>query len=216
MRKVLLVALLFAAPNAFAKTHHYQFKSPCSRVWVAVRQVLMTSGKYGILFLNDKDMMASYNIGGFMGGKRTNSAQLVPDGENCRMQVQTAFTGLAHDDAGDFHSRVKKQLAEVPAVVPSPSEPAEAGGGKASAEAEVQPASEATLVISSAPKGADIDVDGNFVGNTPSSVGVKPGEHTIKLSKHGYVPWERKVKTTTGKVNISAELQPVPENSKMQ
>lgn len=208
MKKVLIVALLLAAPNAFAKTHHYRFNTSCSRVWVAVRQVLMTSGKYGILFLNDKDMMASYNIGGFMGGKRTNSAQLVPDGDGCKMQVQTAFTGLAHNDAGDFHKRVKKQLKEVPAVVPSTT--------SESTAAAPQPAKQATLEISSQPKGADIEVDGNFVGNTPSSVGVKPGEHTIKLSMHGYVPWERKVKTTTGNVNISADLQPVPKDSNMQ
>ncbi|MFB3815519.1 MAG: PEGA domain-containing protein [Terriglobales bacterium] len=66
-----------------------------------------------------------------------------------------------------------------------------------------------TLEITSTPPGADIELDGSFVGNTPSSVGVSEGEHTVKLSKSGYTLWERKIKTTTGSVRIAPELQPI-------
>ncbi len=49
------------------------------------------------------------------------------------------------------------------------------------------------------------------VGNAPSSIGVSPGEHTIKVTKASFRPWERKMKTSTGNVKITAELEPVAE-----
>jgi hypothetical protein len=66
-----------------------------------------------------------------------------------------------------------------------------------------------SLEISSTPPGADIELDGFFVGNTPSSVAVSPGDHTIRLTKNGYGPWERKVKTLAGAVRISPDLEPL-------
>ncbi|MFZ0705347.1 MAG: PEGA domain-containing protein [Candidatus Korobacteraceae bacterium] len=73
-----------------------------------------------------------------------------------------------------------------------------------------QAALQATLEITSTPPGADIELDGSFVGNTPSSVSVSAGEHTVKLTKAGFSAWERKIKTTAGNVKVSPELQPVP------
>lgn len=67
----------------------------------------------------------------------------------------------------------------------------------------------ATLEISSTPPDADIELDGSFTGNTPSSVGVEAGEHTIKISKNGFNPWERKIKSSTGTVRVSASLDPI-------
>jgi hypothetical protein len=64
----------------------------------------------------------------------------------------------------------------------------------------------ATLDISSTPPGADIEIDGGFGGSTPSSVGVGAGEHSVRISKKGYVAWERKIRTSTGNVRIVAEL----------
>jgi hypothetical protein len=63
-----------------------------------------------------------------------------------------------------------------------------------------------SLDITSTPDGADISVDGNFVGSTPSEVSVTSGEHVISVKLAGYTPWERTVKTSGGKVKISAPL----------
>jgi hypothetical protein len=65
----------------------------------------------------------------------------------------------------------------------------------------------ATLEISSTPPNADIEVDGNFIGNTPSSLGLASGEHTIKITKSGYKPWQRKITTSTGVAKLSPELE---------
>jgi hypothetical protein len=64
------------------------------------------------------------------------------------------------------------------------------------------------LSVTSNPLAADIEVDGAFVGNTPSTVDLAPGDHTLALVKSGYKRWERKVKVTGGNVNINAELEP--------
>ena len=65
----------------------------------------------------------------------------------------------------------------------------------------------AQLEITSNPAGAEISVDGNFVGDTPSELAVATGVHTITISKHGYKPWERKLTVSGGKVSVAAELE---------
>src|SRR5258708_9107600 len=63
------------------------------------------------------------------------------------------------------------------------------------------------LSIASTPDGADIEVDGNFVGNTPSAIEVSVGDHTISVKKTGYKAWQRKLKASGGDVNLKAELE---------
>lgn len=66
-----------------------------------------------------------------------------------------------------------------------------------------------TLVdISSTPPGADIEIDGKFVGSTPSSISVSQGDHDIAVKKNGFAVWDKKVSVSTGHINLSAELVP--------
>ena len=71
------------------------------------------------------------------------------------------------------------------------------------------PASTTQIEIASTPLGSDIEVDGNFIGSTPSSVKLALGEHTIRLSKNGYMAWQRTIRTIAGNVRISPELEPL-------
>jgi len=64
-----------------------------------------------------------------------------------------------------------------------------------------------TVVISSAPPSADIEVDGKYVGNTPSSVSLPAGEHTVRIARKGFKPWERKLTVSGGTANVNAELE---------
>jgi PEGA domain len=56
--------------------------------------------------------------------------------------------------------------------------------------------------------GADIGLDGSFVGQTLSSVLALPGDHYIKIMKTGYKPWEPTIRTSGGEVTVFAELDP--------
>jgi hypothetical protein len=66
----------------------------------------------------------------------------------------------------------------------------------------------AKLQLESTPSGADIEVDGSFVGSTPSDVQVTEGDHTLVVKKLGFNTWERKLKSSAGStVHIRAELE---------
>jgi hypothetical protein len=109
------------------------------------------------------------------------------------------------DDDGKEHvveiaEQIKKDKIAADArktTYPKPGAP-----GAATSEQETR------LRISSTPDAADIEVDGSFVGNTPSEIEVAPGDHTLTISKAGYKPWERKLKATVGSVSVRAELDP--------
>jgi len=64
-----------------------------------------------------------------------------------------------------------------------------------------------TVNVTSIPDGADVEIDGSFVGNTPSTIEVAAGEHAVTVRKSGYKPWERKLKVTGGEIKLVAELE---------
>ncbi len=128
MRRITVMALTLAlvvvAAPSFAKTHSEMYPIACSVLWPAVKDALRNSGKYGIVGIDNTEMTASFVIGGFLGGKRINSVVLNAKGDSCEMQVQTAFSGLAHNDEGDFKKRVDESLSkQQPAQPVAPAKP---------------------------------------------------------------------------------------------
>jgi uncharacterized protein (TIGR03118 family) len=61
--------------------------------------------------------------------------------------------------------------------------------------------------ISSTPAGADIQVDGAYVGATPSDIDLTCCWHDVTIIKPGLRPWTRRVRDTGRQVNIHADLQ---------
>lgn len=80
------------------------------------------------------------------------------------------------------------------------------GAAPAAPVANAATAGQASLTIESTPPGADIEIDGAFVGNTPSTVTVSPGTHDIAVKKKGFSDWTRKMNVTTGSVHLNADL----------
>jgi PEGA domain len=101
--------------------------------------------------------------------------------------------------------------SSAPAPAPSTTAPAPASSGTppAAAPATSAPASgdQARLQVSSTPDGADIEIDGSFVGNTPSTIGVAAGQHKITVTKAGFNPWERTISISSGQVSVNATLE---------
>ncbi|HET9183462.1 MAG TPA: PEGA domain-containing protein [Candidatus Angelobacter sp.] len=82
--------------------------------------------------------------------------------------------------------------------------PAAATESAASSEA----AETATLTIKSTPDSADVSVDGNFMGNTPASLKLAAGKHTVKVSHAGYKDWSREITVSAGsEMTLSAGLE---------
>jgi len=84
------------------------------------------------------------------------------------------------------------------AVLPGNAGEASSSAGTTSAQVDV----------ASTPSGADIEVDGKFVGSTPSSISLVPGDHEIAVKKSGFAVWTRRISVSSGHINISADLSP--------
>jgi len=63
----------------------------------------------------------------------------------------------------------------------------------------------ASLDLHSDPDGAEITIDDKYMGNTPSTLKLAPGDHKIRLEKSGCRPWE---KTLTVSAGASVTLNP--------
>ena len=65
----------------------------------------------------------------------------------------------------------------------------------------------ATVQIESSVLGADIEIDGAFAGNTPSTLNVPAGQHTIAVKKKGYTDWTRTMNVSGTSVHLNATLE---------
>ena len=110
--------------------------------------------------------------------------------------VQDACEGIAKDwSANSAQIRAAaKPPAPAPSVIPA-------------SAVSVKSASIPKISVFSTPEGADIEIDGSFVGNTPSVVELAPGEHVVIVTKSGYKAWQRKLKVSGGEIKLTAELE---------
>jgi PEGA domain len=68
----------------------------------------------------------------------------------------------------------------------------------------------ASLLVESSVPGADIEIDGAFMGSTPSTVSVVPGQHTITVKKKGYTDWSRAMNVSGTGAHLSADMEVKP------
>lgn len=96
---------------------------------------------------------------------------------------------------GDMHLNMAN-FASVPAAAETPQIPDATAA-----------AAKATLSIDSAPPGAEIEIDGGFAGDTPSTIDVAPGTHQIVVKMKGFADWTRTLNVTGGTIHLRAELE---------
>ncbi len=70
------------------------------------------------------------------------------------------------------------------------------------------PGGSATLTVNANAPGADIEVDGMFVGNAPTTLQLATGVHKLVL-RQGHAVWQRDIQITGGAVTINASLRTV-------
>jgi hypothetical protein len=108
-------------------------------------------------------------------------------------------------------ARLKTQDAKPIALVqtsPVPPEPPAADNSQAEEAVVAAPTMQpATVIVKSTPPGADINVDGKFMGNTPSTSQLTPGDHVVEVEKEGLKPWQRGMTVNAGgNITIDATL----------
>jgi|SRR5208283_3535152 len=64
------------------------------------------------------------------------------------------------------------------------------------------------ISFSSTPAGAEVTIDGQYVGSTPSALGVGVGNHTVEVSLPGFEHWKRDLTVSKGSdLTVNAVLQ---------
>ncbi len=119
---MLTLALASPAFGAGNKTYKSTYPVSCSELWGAVKAALANPDNYKDVQSDDDKMAADYNvkhsihwsvIGAVNQGK--NRVSLAPAGTTCEMSVVSMYSGLSHNDQGDFKKRVEEVLAKLQA-----------------------------------------------------------------------------------------------------
>lgn len=65
-----------------------------------------------------------------------------------------------------------------------------------------------TVNVSSNPVGADVLVDGDFVGNAPAALKLSPGKHAVTVKMSGYKDWSKDITVqSASEVQLTANLE---------
>lgn len=93
------------------------------------------------------------------------------------------------------------QSVAAPQAVPTQSDPAPSAGAPTGVPAT------GTLDVHSTPEGAEVYVDGTFIGNAPATLKLTPGQHTIRVTQAGYKEWSREIGVQAGsEAHLTASL----------
>jgi hypothetical protein len=118
--------------------------------------------------------------------------------------VEDACNGIVqHWAAHSNEILAAKEKAAAAMLLPAPPAPI-------AAPVSPMPVAQASVTIDSTPAGADIEIDGEFVGNTPSTLSVAPGSHQISVEKKGFTDWTKTLNVTGGTIHLNAELAQAP------
>jgi PEGA domain len=174
--------------------------------------------RHVVTFVDEQNLIFTFSTGAsaFSGGFIAN-ATVEPaknGGSTLTINVQKKDGGGIAFDAGDrmadkFFEQVTQELggestqavavkpAEAPVAVPD------------SVVASAPPATEpGTVTVSSSPEGADVMVDGAFVGNAPANLKLPPGKHTVAVTFSGFKPWSRDLTVlAASETNLNATLE---------
>jgi PEGA domain len=121
---------------------------------------------------------------------------------------------VATQPVGSPHTVAAVQSSPAPATVPVPAPAAAPAPSPAAAQSGLPGKVEKVEVekvrckFSSTPSGAEITLDGQYVGSTPSEISISTGTHVVLFSMPGFAQWKRELTVSPGsELTVSAILQ---------
>jgi hypothetical protein len=123
-------------------------------------------------------------------------------GDSIFSESTLSVGGSVQDACAAIEAHWQKNAADLMAPISPSTEP--------SAALVAAAPTTASLTVDSSVPGADIEIDGNFVGSTPSTVSVPAGQHKIAVKKKGYAEWSRTMNVSGSAVHLSANLDAAP------
>jgi hypothetical protein len=213
-----LVAVALAANPALAKPKEKTYPASCDQVWAAVKTATEPP-HYNFAQLDDAQKKGTISTGNTMSGKRYLDITLSGAGSTCTVAIGGNFSGLAHNDKGDLFKRIEQALAETPSESAAKSnesvsidvtkESQARSEQQVKGKAEIQKSADevGAIVINSVPDGADVYVDGGFVGDASTTLKLAPGKHAIRVAFKGYKDWNRELSVLpSSDVKLTARL----------
>jgi PEGA domain len=128
---------------------------------------------------------------------------------SCRVQLKLSFTALQRNaSTGDqWYALESNNFLEQTLLDMIGQLALRNPGTTQSVVGSTAPALPATVSITSNPPGGDIEIDGKFVGSTPSKFELTPGKHEIHVKKSGLRDWHRILDLLAGaNIALAAEL----------
>jgi len=173
-------------------------------VWPAAPVFLLMHGK-DVTIPKDTEVTAYISGDVKLDAAKFQPAPLVPAATPGSATQDSATAGSATPGSATQDSATQAVPAASPAAAPN----AAPTDSTAASPEQVSPdqGAAAELEVASTPGGADIEIDGNFVGNTPSTLGITAGSHQVSVKKAGFKPWERKITVSSGHIKIDATLE---------
>ena len=139
-------------------------------------------------------------------GKKSRSYRIEQSAYIGPLTTHTSSTGNAGETAAPIPTAPDPSLKRAAAVEKSDNSATDPSSHTTATPDSANP--KASLAISSEPTAADIYVDGEFMGNTPSLIQLPAGSHTIRIEAKGQKTWSRSITLTSGgKINLQATLQ---------
>jgi PEGA domain len=219
MRKVfwLVFALILLLPSiAAAKPKKKAYGNAPQDVFNAALKT--ARDRHVVTFVDEKNLLFTFSTGtsafsqGFIANATVDPAP--NGGSTLTINVQKKDAGGLDFDAGDrmadkFFDQVTQELAgeskqtaevkpaQAPVTIPA-----------SVVASQVPSSAPGTVTVQSTPAGADISVDGAFVGNAPADLKLPPGKHTVSLTSEGFKPWTRDMTVLAGSAtNLNAALE---------
>lgn len=178
--------------------------------------------RHVVTFVDEKNLMFTFETGvsalsyGFVANasveQETNgtskliiNVQHKNDGKNASFSFNAGdrmadkfFEQVGEEIARNSTQKVATKLEAAPVEAPPSAKPT-------TLEGQAQTGS---VTVISNPEGADVTVDGKFVGNSPSTLKLSAGGHAVSVASSGYKPWSRELTVVSGsEVKLNATLE---------
>jgi len=222
----LIVLLLLLSVNVYAKPKKKTYNNSAEDVFKAALRTARE--RHVVTYVDEKTLMITFETGrSFASEGFVANASVEPEGENkatliVNVQNKKGYSWGAGDRMADkFFSQVNDELSgdvrqnstvkkpesaiEVPEAKAVPQEPSmtKSPGQPVAVQGE----NKGKIWLTSTPDAADVYVDDKFVGNTPATLRLDPGNHTIKVSQNGYKAWSKDLAViASSEVSLKATL----------
>jgi hypothetical protein len=117
-------------------------------------------------------------------------------GDNIFSKSTLSVGGSVQDACSAILAHWAAHASELKAAAPSP----------AGVQAVVPVAQVSSITVDASVANCDIEVDGDFMGSTPSTLNLAPGKHVIVVKKTGYKDWTRSMTVSNGTIRVSADM----------